>query len=166
MIPHKSYLLFKHICTIYLCRWAFTRNQKLLLIVMSNPFHHSSTAEAETGITGIKDCMVSSNPFHHSSTAKAGTGITGIKDDATRIENLFVYKIKYVSIYYVGINLPYRPIPSTIVQPLKAETRITGIKDYHWCTQSLPPQFNCQSRNRNNRDQRWYHTNYNRLSVV
>jgi len=70
---------------------------------MSNPFHHSSTAEAETGITGIKDCMVPSNPFHHSSTTKAGTGITGIKDDATRIE-FFFYKIKHVSIYHAGIK--------------------------------------------------------------
>ena len=74
------------------------------------------------------------NPFHHSSTAKAETGITGIKDDATHIENLFVYKIKHVSTYHAGIKgffLPHRPIPSTTVQPLKAKTGITGIKDYH-----------------------------------
>ena len=46
--------------------------------LMSNPFHHSSTAEAETGITGIKDWY---HPIR--STAKVGTGITGIKDDTT-----------------------------------------------------------------------------------
>jgi len=92
-----------------------------LYYLMSNPFHHSSTARAETGITGIKDNLwLVSNPFHHSSTTEAETGIKGIKD------KFLIFMVR---------------------------------------VQSLPPQFNCRSRNRNNRDQRLIPNIYGRCPI-
>ena len=103
MIPDISYLLFNHISKIYFVQMSIYQESKAIIDcdVQSLPPQFNCRSR------NWDQRLVLSNPFHHSSTAKAGTGITGIKDDTTQNITgylLFKHIFLFIKFYFTHLN--------------------------------------------------------------